>query len=163
MESHEDIRSLSEAEGDEFVGAKGSVSEKKVVGFEMFYQGRCGLSVVLSVWAGFDVFPTAVSKIEQADDAHGGESATGLLGRRLGIGLLVFDGVHQMDAAAIHGLEGETLPLVFGGNATGKMAADALMNRLDKFQTQSVASLAIAGSIGRWNRQFAGAAPALDE
>lgn len=78
-----------------------------------------GIGVMLGVWAGFDVFPAAMTEVEQAGDAHSGKAAAGLLHGWLGVEPLVFLGFYQVGGAAIHGHEGEATPLVLHDDAAG--------------------------------------------
>ena len=152
-----------EAAGDEFVGAEGTVGQQEIVRLQMACQHGGGLGVMLGVRAGLDVLPAAMTEIEQADDAHGGETTAGLLHGWLRIEPLVFPGVHQVDGTAIHRHQGESAPLVFPTDAAGKLPADALVNGLDEGKVQPAAGLAITGGIRRGNRQIAAVTPALDK
>lgn len=95
-------------------------------------EGGRSLGVVLGVGTGFDVFPSAVSEVEQADDAHGGEAAAGFLNGGLGVEELVFPGIHELDGTAVHGFEGEAVPLVAAADAAVEMVDDALVDLLEE-------------------------------
>lgn len=163
MEPHEDVGTLGKAADNEFVGAEGAVGKQQVALPEVSGEHGGGLGVMLGVRAGFDVLPATMTEVEQADDAHGGKAAAGLLHGWLGIKPLVFLGVHQVDGTAIHSHEDEATPLVLRGDAVGKTLADALMDRLNEGQAQPTTGLAVAGGVRRGDRKITGAAPALDK
>lgn len=58
MEPHEDVGTLGEAAGNEFVGADGAIGKQQVAQLEVGGKHGTGLGVMLGVRAGFDVFPS---------------------------------------------------------------------------------------------------------
>jgi hypothetical protein len=108
------------------------------------------------------MLPAAVSEVEQPDDAHVGEAATLLLASGLGIGRLIYDRVHELNGAAVDGLEVESVPCVPSGDTGTEVAADPVVYVLEEIEAHACPRLAVARCVRGRNRKPAGRRPALD-
>lgn len=164
VQAHQDVAFLLAGDaGNEFIGAKGAVGEKEFPLANVFEEARGHAGVVLLPATGLEAFPAATGEVGDAYDAHSRKSAARLLGRGLGVGLLVFPGVGELHRAAVDGFDGQSPALVPLCNALMEMAAGCFGKGFKELLGKVGPGLAVATSLRGRGGKLMNRTPGLDE
>ena len=164
VQAHEDVAfAFSDDARDEFVGTEGAVSQDEVAFINVLEQARGNACVVLGTLAGFKSSRSAVTEIDDANQAHEGKSTPCFLAAVLRVFQLIGRGIHEGDAGAVDGFEHVAPPSVASANALAEGLLNAFVNLVKIALTEASAGLAIGAGIAAGDRKLMGATPGLHE
>ena len=118
---------------------------------------------MLAEATGLEAFDSSVAEVDHADDAHDGEAAAFFLAGMLGVGFLIFGGVHEGDFGSVDGFELVAAPEILGLDAGVEGLFDLLINLNEEGVFDPLSGAAVSAGVASGDWEVKDPAPRLNE